>query len=142
MATTGVAIGVLSDVLPRPLSLADGECERDGGDCVDSSFSVLGWNCGIKGGWGAGGGREGCKGGGVGVWSTAAVRASPVRLGRSCTESQSSNVILAGLLRVTGCLRWLAAATSGADVATTEEPGCYLSATITTNQSCAGGWDS
>jgi hypothetical protein len=40
VATFGVAMGVLSEVLARPLSLADGECERDGGDCVDSSFTV------------------------------------------------------------------------------------------------------
>lgn len=42
MATTGVATGVLSDVLLRPLSLVDGEWERDGGDCVDSSVAVYG----------------------------------------------------------------------------------------------------
>jgi hypothetical protein len=53
VATFGVAIGVLSEVLARPLSLADGECERDGGDCVDSSFTVdvglMGWY-GVEGG--------------------------------------------------------------------------------------------
>jgi hypothetical protein len=54
VATTGVAIGVLSDVLERPLSLADGEWQRDGGDCVDSSFPTGG---GV-GGW-VGGRREG-----------------------------------------------------------------------------------
>jgi hypothetical protein len=40
VATFGVAMGVLSEVLARPLSLADGEWERDGGDCVDSSFTA------------------------------------------------------------------------------------------------------
>jgi hypothetical protein len=39
VATVGVATGVVS-LVPRPLSLVDGEWERDGGDCVDSSLTT------------------------------------------------------------------------------------------------------